>query len=275
MGAGRTEYNAIKKDVDRRAWIAQFVLDPSFSRTEGVNSTLAISKSATKEDELWLTAEQLEGVEYYGSFAHHVIKAGELETRPHESTTLAKLDVVQYRFVKKWKHGSVGSEESHGTRSVVELTDAEYREVTDKVLDGERKGTKRKVPVKPKVEETGEQKEIKRCVALRSSAVRRCKALLDKAASDTLLDEEYGKLRAKGYPEAMEAFYKTKVEVFVQKIKVSQASFAQEATRVEAKPTLAEINKACVAVETIIKTLDADYKSFKEQVLNDLRKLIS
>ena len=88
------------------------------------------------------------------------------------------------------------------------------------------------------------------------------------------MNDDLGKLMAKGYPTAMKDFYEQKVAEFQAHIHVAQTGYAAIATRVEsAKPELEEVEAATTQVDSIMTTLASHHKSFKGSVVSDLKKL--
>ena len=51
----KSDYKKLNTDEERRQWIAQFVLDPTISITEGFNKTEAYKQERTIDEDVWLT----------------------------------------------------------------------------------------------------------------------------------------------------------------------------------------------------------------------------
>lgn len=274
--AAKSEYAKQKTDTEKRQWMAEFVLDPSFAATEGFNKSTAFDVSSEADNTRWLTEVQLAAPDALGcaEYARIAIQAGELESRPHRLASLAKEGVTEYRFSWQVMKRLQGHKEERGTKATAELTDAEYLEVQQSISAGTSKGVKRKAPAKPKADESVDAKEMRKALGLRGAAVRRCKALLDRCASDALIEDEMEKLLAKGYPPAMREYYERFSAEFSAEIKLAQQNFAAVATQLDAKPTLETVQKSCTTLDDIAKVIEGKHKKYKEQVTNDVKKLL-
>ena len=272
----KSDYKKLNTDEERRQWIAQFVLDPTISTTEGFNGTLAYKQEGTIDEDVWLTEEQLGSASYLNSVsqASQIVKVGELESRPHELACLAQAGIKQYKYTTSVVRRENGLREEAGTSAKAELNDNEYEEVTKEMKQGFGKPVKRRQP-KQKEPESDEQKKLKSATQLRASNIRKCKVMMDKAATDAVACEgDLQKLVTKGYPGAMIDWFKNLVGEFKAEVEVARVRYAKEATRVEAgKPNCDEVEANTMEVDLTMHALDSKYKAFKEGVFTDVKKL--
>ena len=146
----KATYTAIRSDEERRAWLAQFVLDPATCSMHGVNKTTAFVETTNHEEDEWLTFEELCDKVKSEKSAMILIKNNELETRPSRWPSLAAEGVLEYHYW--WARGSKkdGTREEAGTEARAELTADEYTQVCQDVSTSVGQPIKRKA-IKQKV----------------------------------------------------------------------------------------------------------------------------
>lgn len=272
--SAREEYKKVARDDERRAWIAQYIIDPGFASVEGFNVTTAFNKQTAKEEEQWLTQEQLASPVYLNSITHAEAIIKELESRPHEYKVLADQGVLQYKFTMTSTQKEHGVVEENGTRATAELKENEYAEVTKDITSNYSRPAKRKAP--PKEAESEEVKRMRCARQLRATTVRKCKALIDKSALDvSVCETNLAKLQAKGYPGAMTEWYEQKVVQFKESMVQAQAAYSKEATKVDIQPELADIEASTRDIDSALQQLDQQYKAFKDSVFCDVKKLVA
>ena len=84
------------------------------------------------------------------------------------------------------------------------------------------------------------------------------------------------RLASKAYPAAMTDWFLAKVTDFEAQIKAAQEAYASEATKVQGqKPELAQVESGSQHVDQVLQKLDGQYKTFREGVCADVKKLFS
>ncbi len=127
----REQYGALGSDVERRSYLAQFLLDPEIANANGFNKTYAFDRTSKDAAKHWWTREQLGGPLGLNNMAHAdmLIASKSLPEQPHEQAALADAGVLQYYWVIKSDHETTGHAEEAGTSADVELKANEYNEV--------------------------------------------------------------------------------------------------------------------------------------------------
>jgi len=249
----KEQYKALKSDAERRKWIHQYVMDPEFGTLTGWNDTRVFAKTTSVDEEEWKTQEQIEHMLQSKQHAQTIIDSNELESRPHEQCSLARLGVLQYRWISSKVQRAHGQEESAGLRCKADLKASEFTKVkSDMLAEGleipHGTGKKRKVSapkVKDKADVTPEEQAITAALAEKNNSFRKCKSMLDRCILDVqIASQELEKVRGKGCPESMYKFFEAGLAQFKEKVKVRQAEYAKLLTAVEFQPGLLEIETA-------------------------------
>lgn len=104
----------LKTDGEKREFLAQFCLDPSKYKGVAINETSVFLKNSEDTNGVWITEGEMGGPSYLNDkkLAEAIVKGKDLPERPHELPSLAKLDVKQYYFTKKYFRSSVGDSET-------------------------------------------------------------------------------------------------------------------------------------------------------------------
>lgn len=271
--SAKQQYKALAKDDERRAWLAQYILDPAFATCEGFNRTTAFTKQEQRDDEQWVTLEMLKGPSFLNSEEHARIAIKDLDSRPHELAALAEEGVKQYKFSWSVLRRSSGVKDEAGTSAHAELTEKEFADVSTDMAKNFSKPVKRKA-VAVKEPESEEVKRLKTAKNLRGTALRKCKALIDRSASECgNTERELEKMKLKGYPDTMMEWFMAKIGEFKAHLNVAQKVYAEEATRVQVNPDADYLEASRKEVDNTTQTLENKFKSFKESVASDIKKL--
>lgn len=269
----KQQYKALAKDDEKRAWLAQYILDPAFATCEGFNMTTAFTKQEQRDDEQWVTEEMLQGPAFLNSAEHARIAIKDLESRPHELGALAAEGVKQYKFSWSVLRRSSGVKDEAGTSAHSELTEKEYAEVSADIGRNYNKPVKRKA-IAMKEPESEEAKRLKSAKNIRGTAIRKCKSLIDKAASECgNTERDLEKMKLKGYPDTMTEWFMAKIGEFKAHLNVTQKVYAEEATRVQVNPEVDWLEAPRKEVDNAMQTLETKFKVFKESVASDIKKL--
>lgn len=265
-------------DRDRRDWIAQYVLDPETTTKVGYNRTEAFKSNKNVADELWLTEEQLGSAQFLNSTAQAKVlcESGDLTSREHENPSLAALGIKQYMYVDKKVRREDGTTEIAGVSATTsELTTENYNEVREHIAGSFGKpAQKRKAPPRPKEEESPEVKKFKAECGSRTVALRKCKALTDKASSDIGACKTYiNKLNDKGYPAAIVEFMSTNVSKFQENVADAQKVYAAAIIKISKDMAIDDMIACREATEKAIASLELTHGEFKKGTLTDAKKL--
>ena len=147
------------------------------------------------------------GPKHLNSMAHAeiIIKAEELDSRPHELASLAKENVMQYFFTWSYLEQLTGVKQESKVEATAELKAEEYEEVQRHMVNQQGETTyttqgpprRRLLRIPPR-----KRREL---LAKRASKLRGMKTRMDKIHNDLTSSENDvdATLRAKGYPNAM------------------------------------------------------------------------
>ena len=149
--AQREKYKASSSDEARRDWVTNFVLDPATAVVGGFNRATSFNKTEDIGEDMWLTLEQLAGE--VRSEANAKIMIQDLESRPSRYPSLAAAGVLEYLYTDERIKRSHGHNHEAGTHAKTELSEKEYEQVSQYIIQGAAasKPPKRKSS-KPKVE---------------------------------------------------------------------------------------------------------------------------
>ena len=274
------DYKQLENTKAKQDWLAQFVLDPSVATTEGYNKSAVFTKSVNRGTSGWLTLEQLASPLHLASEAHAKIQIKSLSSRPHDNPLLAAEGVLQYNYTEKRVVNDSGHKTENGTQARSSLTADQYKEVTDDINSAMAKqgcvvGKKRPAP-KPTKAEDPETKKLKQASATRSTTIRKMKQLLDRCALDQLqcLSDVQNKFATRGFPPAMVNHFKAQCNAFLVHIQAAQKGYADEATRIEANPSLKDLEDGTNRVDEVMSKLDTEYRAFKENTVASVKKLV-
>ena len=128
----RKQYAALDM-VQKASWVCQWSIDPALCQSVGYNKAFAYSDDSIREEDRWLTEEQL--VDYSKSRPHAraVIAGKELRERPSKFKALAAMGICEYYITDEMHIRMKGKREEKGVRAVAELKPNEFAEVADSI----------------------------------------------------------------------------------------------------------------------------------------------
>ena len=99
------EYRALQSDVERRQFLADYLLDPSSCTLTGTNSCTRSTKRLTRGTTVWLTVSQLAGAQYLNSKTDAEIAIKSLRSRPHkDNQSMREAGIKEYEYTHEAKH---------------------------------------------------------------------------------------------------------------------------------------------------------------------------
>ncbi len=274
----KEKYGRLKSDSDRRAWLAQYVIDPKTTTNMGFNSTTTYNEEVKVGKTLWLHESEIAGSKFLNDpeMARIICNSGELEARPSEHTALAEKGYKQYYFCKEELKKYTGVREEAGVQAEAQLRDDEYAEVQADMVGNFGKSATRKRPA-PKAPESEEKKTKREMTNYRATMMRKCKQLIDKTTNEVvMLEGDLLKLKEKGYPDQMLHWCKEKFKVLSKHTKEAQDIYNEEVLKVNANNQGAiGLEADARRVDNAVQALEAHYSTWKKTSGSEIRKLMS
>ena len=202
-------------------------------------------------------------------------ESGELQSKPSEYKSLAEKGYKQFLYTHSKASSSSGTKQENGTKAEAELKEDEYAEVTAHLANSSAKQAKRNVAPKTAEPESAEKKAKRDASALRNSALRKNKQVVDKATNALKsAEDDSPKLREKGYPEQMVSFCMTMIENFKPKIAKVQTEYNDEVVKVP-RDDASELKSVAMALERSSGELESSLKEWIKSDGAHIKKLIS
>ena len=163
-----------------------------------------------------------------------------------------------------------------GVQAATELKDSEYSEVKDHIANSLGKAVSKKRPTTTKEPESEEKKRRRDAMSSRNTAMRKCKALIDKATNEVRsIEIDLPKLTEKGYPAAMQEWCSAKLAVMRTRTAVAQAVYNEEVVKVPSDMvTTVEFESDGKKLEMALQTLEAAFVLWKKDDAAKVKKLI-
>ena len=275
--AVKDEYKQLKSDSDRRAWLAQYVVDPKQATTTGFNRTTAVNEQMKEGAGQWLHESEIGGPRFLNDpeAARILCESGELESRPSEYESLAKVGKKQHYFNWELFRKKTGFRDEAGVEAQADLKPDEYSDIKKHMTESFGKSVvKKRPPTKePKSEEKKRRREVSNS---RGVFVRKLKSLVDKATNEvSALERDLTKLAERGYPEAMQLWCKQKLESMTADIKQANDTYLRElAKTISNQTTEAELSASNTILDNAIQTLEKCFADWKKTGGQEVRKLI-
>jgi hypothetical protein len=274
----KEDYGKLSSDSDRRNWLAQHVLDPKTATCTGFSKTTAFNKTSNDLLAQWLHESQIAGPTYLNdaTAAKLVCDSGELQERVSEFAALAAKGYKQFYFSIAMVKNSTGRNEESGVQAATELKDGEYSEVKDHIANSLGKAVSKKRPIVTKEPESEEKKRRREAMSSRNTAMRKCKALIDKATNEVRsIEIDIPKLKDKGYPAAMADWCAGKIDVMRTRIAVTQTVYNEEVVKVPSGTmSTVEFESDGKKLEVALQILEASFSLWKKEDANEVKKLI-
>ena len=95
------EFRRLESDAERRAWLAEYLLDPKSGGCVGKNWTSRTTKKTDEDKEVWATQSMLEGPMFFNCPKVTAIAIKGMESRPHkDNPALREAGILEYKFIK-------------------------------------------------------------------------------------------------------------------------------------------------------------------------------
>ena len=130
------EYMLMKNEMDRRAWLGRFLIDPESggAKITGSNSSYAKTDTTNLFTEVWLTESQLASPLWLNSVEDSATHCKGAKDRPHEeSLSLREAGIKQYQYFYKKKETSDSKGSEAKVHVEVDLKPDEYTDVKEKI----------------------------------------------------------------------------------------------------------------------------------------------
>jgi hypothetical protein len=131
-----SEYKQLQQDSDKRAWLMNYIIDPSSGGSLVINETSRINQEEKNHLKMWVTIDELAGPKFYNNEAHAKLVALDLPSRDHEKPSLARHGVKQYEETLSWEVYKQIMEEKATVRTSAEVTAEEATSVRDHMASG-------------------------------------------------------------------------------------------------------------------------------------------
>ena len=275
-GEQRAQHARLPKE-DKKKWLAQWVIDPETCQREGYNRSFAYTSDESVNDTSWVTLEQLSGPTMMNSMAHAQLVAADLESQPSRFPSLAAKGIMEYKMTTEVLRSISGTRGEAGVSATTELKSSEYTEVKASIDAGFGKAAPAR---RPKAQERVDDplaKEMKEALAKRSALLRQMKRNTD--AYETQLasveDVMIPKLGAKGFPEAMMAFYRDKIAALGSATQKLKEAYAEHVVKKEDKDpsALATVKADMKELDDLLATATKEKQLFDKTHGTDLKKL--
>jgi hypothetical protein len=273
----KDDYSKLKSDADRRGWLAQYIIDPQTASCSGFNKTTAFNKTSSDTEACWLHQSQIAGPNYLNDPAAAAIlcASGELADRASEFASLAAKGWKQFYFSMAMVRTSTGSKDENGVQADSDLQGGEFTEVKDHIVNSLGKPVQKKRPA-VKEPESAEKKQRREVISMKSIAMRKCKALIDKTTNELVtIEVDLPNLTLKGYPELMIDWCKAKIQMMRDHIGVAQQVYNDEVVKVSQDSSKTEeIEADGKKIDQALQALDSSFSEWKKTAGSEVKKLI-
>ena len=274
----KAEYLKLSTDVERRQWLAQYVIDPTCaSNLKGFNRTTAVNSKMFEGTGQWLHQSEIGGPLRLNNetMAKLLCESGKLQERDSEFERFRAKGLKQYYFSKEILKVTTGFKEEAGVEATVELKEDEFAEVKEHIGNNMGKGVVKKKAAQ-KEPESEEKKKRRELLTAKNTTVRKMKILIDRASNDVAaVSKDLPKLVEKGYPPAMQDWCKAKLDEMQSKIQNAHSAYVGEVGKVAPESaSVAEIQEKSAHLDKALLELGAHYAEFKKTSGAELKKLI-
>ena len=275
----RNAYNKLITDEQRRARLAQYVIDPASANCTGTNETKVHASKEQRDDAGWLHECQIAGPNYMNDkeLAHLLCESGELESRASEYPCFANKGLTQYWFSMTMLRSVAGQTDTASVQATSELTEQEYEEVkaSMQINIGTRSSSSNKRKTTAKEPESAEKKK-REMESFKQAQMRKLKALTDKVHNEVAkLTADIPSLSAKGYPEAMQEWCVASLVGIKDSMKRAQDAYNEEIVKVKADHAeLADIEAVGKHLDAELQTLERAYSEWKKGPGAEVKKLV-
>ena len=279
-------YAKLATDEDRRAYLAQYIVDPSIASSKAVNKTYAINNTHNENLGAWLHLSEIGGPQHLNDpeLAKAMADNGDLgEGRPSEHAGAVKLGLKQYWYSKKTLLMTTGTEQKSGVVTEADATPEQAAEVRDHIECSSAMASSQ--PLKrPRTQKASAdsprkaamKKRRKELSGQRGSSQRKLKSLVDKSTNEmNSMLAKLPTLTVKGYPSAMVAWCSEKINALKEPIGVAQDAYTASLTWVVPPDTdLAELEADAVKCEKSLIELQESFNAWKSNAVAEVQKLL-
>ena len=279
----QTDYAATcKSDLQRREWLARFIVDPSSGGCKAEMSMTAVNDKLDTEQEFLVTEDELGGPQWLNNPQHAKWAIEELVPQPHEWPSLAKRGVLQYKVSRKWLERQTGTKERASAITESTMTAEQFTQVSDAMRNSrlacDSAGTRRKkarTEIPPKQLSESEQL-FKDTQKARDEIIKKVKGWISNCKADLAvgkIDLLKSKLLSKGYPQAMCDFVQINVEDQLKHVKEVEEKF-NELLKVDVTvDKVREIQNAISSLRSSYDKREVTYTKFKSSYWKDTLRL--
>ena len=279
-----SKYELLKSDIDRRNFLASYLIDPENASASCTNTTEKVTSNIDEKKGVWVTEDEYGGPMWLNNPAHAKIAVKGCQDRPHENPLLAAVGVKQYKVFKKTEVTSTGTIDKAKVKLDAAMTAEQYAETAQHMraslasssaggsADGAPNGKRRKTATQEPP--TAQQKERKEAKEKYDKAVKSMKSTVDrvrKELNDVTLIQK--KLEAKSWGAGATDFLKS--EAAAQQATIEDLFDAYgEAKDVDTTAmSISEISARAVQMEAKVTKACDQYKSFARDVLGQFSKM--
>lgn len=274
----KVEYKAAPK-ADQDKWIAQWAMDPAGCVLNGYQRTEAYTDNSIREEDRWMTEEQLAGPRGLNSASHAKIltSSSELPERPCRYACLAKAGVKEFKVTEEMYNRITGIKKTIGAEGVAELKDSEFNSVVASLESNSSDMNKQvaKAKATPKAPDP-KKKELAMQNTKLGTSLRALKRKMDAVALDMeTLKGLLGNLLPKGYPVTMKEFFEGIIGEVFEQISKAKGCYATHVTAPEeaSHDNIAKVADAIKEVEDETASLTKIKADFEKSHGADMRKL--
>lgn len=274
-------YKKMSSDIERRDFLAAFVMDPAEFKAKGTNSVSATNDTIDEEQGEWLMQAQIAGPAFLNSesLAKTLCESGELPSRPNEFECFRKKDIPQFWFTRSMLRKLTGVSEKAEVHMEASVTKSEYDEVADSMRTGlcnAKALPKKKAPCKkPKEPESLEARALREAVASKKAStvkLHRAFTSLRNDSNNALM--MIPSIEKRGFPPEFCYHLQGQVEAAVKLAEDAARFYAAEIIKPEHKDPASVDNVTAEqqAIEEHILTVEQTLAKCKKGVFADIKR---
>eukprot|EP00959_Pyramimonas_sp_CCMP1952_P076513 1598789-Pyramimonas_sp.AAC.1 len=287
------KYQKMTDDLEKRRWLAAFMVDPECGITTIANTVEREVYDDEMEEDEWVTEDQLGGPLYLNNPRHASIAVRTMISRPFKGNqALQEEGVKQYNYTKyKTLHGKRTSKKAT-LETKAEMEPEDVQNVREHMQDAEvvtprpdaRRGgpgnkRRRTQPGDPRpdpqpVDMTPRKKAKKEAIEKFETATKTTKTYHDKVSRELgMVALVKQKLERKGWGEAPINFLTTQTATQVTECESLFKTWAEAKNVTLADLSTEAIEQETVKLESAKKALEDSYTAYRKNVLADFQSI--
>jgi len=288
------QYQALKSELEKRQWLAAFILDPAAGCSKVSNTVKRTTYERNEGVQEWLTEEQLAGPSYLNSTRHASIAKESMDSRRFSGNeAMAKEGIMQYNWTKYVTTQGKGMQESAELQTIADLEPEDVSGVREALGNkemvvvqdnlkrpgpGGRQGKGKRLALKLEDKEetplSAEGQAKNAAVETWETSLKQAKSYYDKLTKElglvTLVKQ---KLATRGWGQGPIDYLNNTTEAQTQESTTLFEAWAEGKSKTVEDMTNEALLEAAKALTYKQKAVEVSYNDYRKNVLADFDKL--